>query len=312
LIKNKIFALAPLAGWTDFPFRKSVKKFGATLTVSEMISAQALVHNAKKSYKMIQKSSNEVPYSVQIATNSPQLTKEAVLILNNIKGIDIIDLNAGCPAPKVVRSGNGSKLLTNLNLLTSIVKTIKQTSNKKLTSVKTRLGFDKENIVDIARAIEDGGADFITIHGRTKAGGYKAEVDYEAIAKAKEAVKIPVIANGDISSYEKAQLVFKTTKCDGVMIGRAALGKPWIFKQLKEKKHYLSAKEKIGVIIEHFDNMIEFYGDYGTILFRKHLHNYSKGLQDGAKFRMLINKIEDPIQMREAIVEFFNESFRDF
>ena len=271
-----------------------------------MISAQALIHNAKKTYKMLEKSANETPFSVQIATNSKEHAQKAVEILNQYEHIDIIDLNAGCPAPKIVKNGSGSKLLTNLKLLTSIVKIIKQTSTKKLTSVKTRLGFDKNQIIDIAKAIEDGGADFITIHGRTKAGGYKAEVDYESIARAKEAVSIPVIANGDITSYEKAKQVYHITNCDGIMIGRAALGNPWIFKQLKENKDSLTNQEKLEVILEHFDNMIEFYKEYGAILFRKHLHNYSKGYKNASSFRTTINQTTDIKTFRKIIQDFFD------
>lgn len=304
---KKIFALAPLAGWTDLPFRETVKKFGADLTVSEMISSNALVHNSKKTKKMFLKSPIETPYSVQLVGSSAIVLKQAVEILNNESGIDIIDLNAGCPAPKVSGHGSGSALLKDLTLLGEIIKTIKKTSSKPLTSVKIRIGFDKKNGVDIAKCVEDAGADFLVVHGRTKVGGYKSEVDYDEIAKIKENIKIPVIANGDITSYEIAQKVLNHTKSDGVMIGRGAMGKPWIFKQLKEGKANLTNQEKRDVIMEHFDNMINFYGDFGAILFRKHLHNYSKGYKEASVFRDAINKIDCAMSAREIVFDFFDK-----
>lgn len=302
---KKVYALAPLAGWTDLPFRQTVKKFGADLTVSEMISSNALVYNAKRTKKMLEKSDLETPYSVQLAGSSAEVIKKAVEILNEEEGIDIIDLNAGCPAPKIVGHGSGSSLLKDLELLRSIVETIKETSNKKMTSVKIRLGFDQKIGPEIAKAVEAAGADFLVVHGRTKVGAYKAPVDYDQIAEVKASVKIPVIANGDITSFEKAHEVMEHTKTDGVMIGRGAMGNPWIFRQLKEGKAFLSRAEKRDVILEHFDNMVEFHGDYGTVLFRKHLHNYSKGYDEASTFRHTINRIEDVVEARKLIEEFF-------
>ena len=304
-----IYVLAPLAGLTDLPFRSVVKKFGADLTVSEMISSNALVHNSKKSLKMVEKSPLETPYSVQIAGAEEEVVKGAVEILNEIEGIDIIDLNSGCPVPKVVCHGSGSSLLKDLRKLERLVATIKRYSNKPLTSAKVRIGFEEKRPVEIAKAVEAGGADFIAVHGRTRAGKFKSEVDYDAIRQIKEAVKIPVIANGDIDSYEKAKWVLEFTGADGVMIGRGAVGKPWIFHQLKEGEGRIDPELKRQVILEHFDQMIAFYGDYGAILFRKHLHTYSKaGYRGASAFRDHVNRIEEPAQMRELIVTFFDPS----
>ncbi len=304
-----IYVLAPLAGLTDLPFRSVVKKFGADLTVSEMISSNALVHNSKKSLKMVEKSPLETPYSVQIAGAEEEVVKGAVEILNEIEGIDIIDLNSGCPVPKVVCHGSGSSLLKDLRKLERLVATIKRHSNKPLTSAKVRIGFEEKRPVEIAKAVEAGGADFIAVHGRTRAGKFKSEVDYDAIRQIKEAVKIPVIANGDIDSYEKAKWVLEFTGADGVMIGRGAVGKPWIFHQLKEGEGRIDPELKRQVILEHFDQMIAFYGDYGAILFRKHLHTYSKaGYRGASAFRDRVNRIEEPAQMRELIVTFFDPS----
>jgi len=220
---DPVYVLAPLAGYTDLPFRSVVKKFGADLTVSEMLSSNALVHGSQKTLHMLKKSPIEDPYSVQIAASEVETTKRAVEVLNEHEGIDIIDLNCGCPVPKVVGHGSGSSLLLNLPLMGEIIRTIKDTSNKNLTSVKIRLGFEKKNHIDIAKMVEDSGADFLAVHGRTRAGKFKATVDYDAIAQIKKAVSIPVIANGDIDSYEKAKWVLEHTGADGLMIGRGAI-----------------------------------------------------------------------------------------
>ncbi len=303
-----IYVLAPLAGFTDLPFRSVVKKFGADLTVSEMLSSNALAHNSKKTFHMLEKSPNEDPYSVQIAGSSVDIVKQAVEVLNDRDGIDIIDLNCGCPVPKVVGHGSGSSLLLNLPLMGEIIRTIKDTSNKNMTSVKIRLGFEKKNHIDIAKMVEDSGADFIAVHGRTRAGKFKAEVDYDAIKEIKEAVSIPVIANGDIDSYEKAKWVLEHTATDGVMIGRGAVGAPWIFHQLKTGKADIAQDIKHEIIMEHFDKMIAFYGAHGVAMFRKHTHTYSKGYRGASKLRNEVNHIADIKEYRSIIDEFFTNN----
>lgn len=306
--KKPIFVLAPLAGYTDLPFRSVVKKFGADLTVSEMLSSNALVHGSVKTLNMIQKNPNEDPYSVQIAGAEVDVIRRAVEILNEQEGIDIIDLNCGCPVPKVVGHGSGSSLLLNLPLMGDIIKTIKDTSNKSLTSVKIRLGFEEKNHIDIAKRVEDSGADFLAVHGRTRAGKFKAAVDYDAIREIKEAIKIPVIANGDIDSYEKAKWVLEHTGADGVMIGRGAIGAPWIFHQLKSGSVFIDKNIKHAIIMEHFDKMIEFYGSYGVSMFRKHTHTYSKGYPGASALRDSVNRISDIKEYRAVIDDFFSNS----
>ena len=300
-----VYVLAPLAGFTDLPFRSVVKKFGADLTVSEMISSNALAHGSKKTLHMLEKSPLEDPYSVQIAGASTEIVKSAVEILNDQEGIDIIDLNCGCPVPKVVGHGSGSSLLLDLPLMGEIIKTIKDTSNKKMTSVKIRLGFEKKNHIEIAKVVEDNGADFLAVHGRTRAGKFKAAVDYDAIREIKEAVDIPVIANGDIDSYEKAKWVLEHTGCDGVMIGRGAVGAPWIFHQLKNGSSEIDNGVKHQIIMEHFDRMIDFYGQRGVAIFRKHVHTYSKGYRGASVLRNLVNNIDDIQEYRNVIDDFF-------
>ncbi len=300
-----IYVLAPLAGFTDLPFRSVVKKFGADLTVSEMISSNALVHGSKKTLHMLQKAPLEDPYSVQIAGSNVDIVKGAVEILNEQEGIDIIDLNCGCPVPKVVSHGSGSSLLKDLPLMGKIIETIKTTSNKPMTSVKVRLGFEEKNHIEIAKVVEGSGADFIAVHGRTRAGKFKAPVDYDAIAEMKKAVNIPVIANGDIDTYEKAQAVLERTGCDGVMIGRGAVGAPWIFHQLKTGSKEIDPLVKYEIIMEHYDRMIEFYGARGVAMFRKHVHTYSKGYRGAAKLREAVNHIEDVAEFRRVLDDFF-------
>ncbi len=300
-----IYVLAPLAGFTDLPFRSVVKKFGADLTVSEMLSSNALIHHSKKTLHMLKKSPIEDPYSAQISGSNVDIVKGAVEILNEYDGIDIIDLNCGCPVPKVVGHGSGSSLLLDLPLMGSIIRTIKDTSNKNMTSVKIRLGFEKKNHIDIAKMVEDSGADFLAVHGRTRVGKFKAPVDYDAIKEIKEAVSIPVIANGDIDSYEKAKWVLEHTGADGVMIGRGAVGAPWIFHQLRSGEEDISMSLKHEIIMEHFDKMIEFYSQHGVAMFRKHTHTYSKGYRGASKLRDEVNHISDIKEYRDIIDNFF-------
>ncbi len=303
---KKLFFLAPLAGLTDLPFRSVVKEFGADVTVSEMISANALVANSKKTLKMIQKSDNEDPYLIQIAGSNTDIIKKAVLEINKLDNITGIDLNCGCPAPKVSSHGSGSSLLKDLDKLKEIISTIKKYSNKKYTSVKVRIGFDEKIPLDIALACEEAGVDFIAVHGRTKAGRYKAPVDYDAIKLMKESINIPLIANGDIKDYQKSEEVLNYTKADGVMIGRGAVGSPWVFDSMKNKGINLTTKEKKIYIVRHLEQMVKFYDKFGVILFRKHLHKYSKGLDEASEFRDKINTMDDVDDVYKTIDMFFN------
>ncbi len=303
-----VYALAPLAGFTDLPFRSVVKKFGVDLTISEMISSNALIHNSKKTHRMLEKSPIENPYSVQIAGSDLEVIRRAVEIINEREDVTGIDLNCGCPAPKVVNNLQGSSLLTDLPQMAKVIETIKKYSNKEYTSVKFRLGFNEKNHVEIAKVCEDSGADYIAVHGRTRAGRYKAPVDYDALAEIKSHIKIPMFANGDIDTPQKAKWVQEYTGAEGIMIGRAAVGKPWIFKQIKEGMAEPTPELIKEVVLEHFDQMLEHYDKYGAIIFRKNLHSYSKaGYQGASAFRDEINRIEDPLQMRAAIEAFFSQ-----
>ncbi|MCR2056733.1 tRNA-dihydrouridine synthase [Campylobacter helveticus] len=295
--------LAPMAGFTDPPFRSVVKQFGADVTISEMISSNALVYESTKSLKMLEKTPFEKPYIVQIAGGDEEILKKAVLILNELDFIDGIDFNCGCPVNKVVKQCAGSALLENLELFKKLVGIIKTYNKKSLTSVKFRLGFNEKYPEKMAQICEELEVDFISIHGRTRKQLYSGKADYHSIAKAKQSVKIPVIANGDINA-QNAEEVFKITACEGLMIGRASVGNPWIFYEIKEGKSVDEALKK-RIILTHFEEMLKHYKAMGVSIFRKHLHEYSKGHKDASAFRDMINRIDDEALMRTKIEEFF-------
>ncbi|HEF3531616.1 TPA: tRNA-dihydrouridine synthase [Campylobacter upsaliensis] len=299
---NPLF-LAPMAGFTDPPFRSVVKQFGADVTISEMISSNALVYESQKSLKMLEKTPFETPYIVQIAGGDEDILKKAVLILNELDFIDGIDFNCGCPVNKVVKQCAGSALLENLDLFKRLVGVIKTHNKKQFTSVKFRLGFNDKYPEKMAKICEELGVDFISIHGRTRKQLYSGSADYNSIAKAKKSVKIPVIANGDINA-QNAKEVLKITACEGLMIGRASVGNPWIFYEIKEGKSVNEALKK-RIILTHFEEMIKHYKAMGVSIFRKHLHEYSKGYKDASAFRDMINRIDDANLMRTKIEEFF-------
>ncbi|HEF3565746.1 TPA: tRNA-dihydrouridine synthase [Campylobacter upsaliensis] len=299
---NPLF-LAPMAGFTDPPFRSVVKQFGADVTISEMISSNALVYESQKSLKMLEKTPFETPYIVQIAGGDEDILKKAVLILNELDFIDGIDFNCGCPVNKVVKQCVGSALLENLELFRKLVGVIKTHNKKQFTSVKFRLGFNDKYPEKMAQICEELGVDFISIHGRTRKQLYSGSADYNSIAKAKKSVKIPVIANGDINA-QNAKEVLKITACEGLMIGRASVGNPWIFYEIKEGKSVNEALKK-RIILTHFEEMIKHYKAMGVSIFRKHLHEYSKGYKDASAFRDMINRIDDANLMRTKIEEFF-------
>ncbi len=300
-----LFFLAPLAGYTDLPFRSVIKKFGCDLTFSEMINVNAIAYNNEKTKKMMIKSPIENPYFIQIAANNPKKAIKAVEIINENNNIDGIDINLGCPVQKARKSGYGGILLKDENkeTLKEIINSIIKTS-KKPVSAKIRLGFDKSVAVDRAKLLQDLGIKFLTVHGRTVKQMYKGEANYEEIKKVVNSVNIPVIANGDIIDYQKAKYVLDFTGAKGVAIGRGAVGKPWIFLKMKQNGE-ITPKQKKEVLLEHFNQMIKWYGDYGAILFRKHLHQYSKGIEKASEFRNEINKETNPNKIRKLIEEYF-------
>lgn len=308
-LPQPLLMLAPLAGYSDLPFRKVVKSFGVDVTISEMISSHALVYENKKTRLMTLKSPNEIPFALQIAGSKDAVLEAAVHKINEFEWVDIIDFNCGCPAPKVANHGNGSALLKDLPRLTQILKNIRKAGSKKIYSVKVRLGFDKKIPLELAHAINESNVDYAVVHARTKADAYKRDkIDYDSVALMREILKVPLIVNGEIDSLESFSAVMKHTGAAGAMIGRAALKSPWIFWQIKNNTSALPFSLKRDLVLEHLDSMFEFYGERGVVMFRKNLHAYAKGAPNASAYKDFVNKERDYKAMRDSIIEFFESN----
>jgi tRNA-dihydrouridine synthase B len=312
-LPNNLF-LAPMAGVTDRPFRQLCRRLGAGMAVSEMITANKALWASKKSMLRANHDGEPEPRSVQIAGADPLMLAEAAQ--HNVdQGAHIIDINMGCPAKKVCNVMAGSALLQNEKLVAEILESVVNAVNVPVT-LKIRTGWDTENRngVNIAKIAEQSGIQLLAVHGRTRACAYKGEAEYDTIASIKSEIDIPVIANGDITSPEKAEQVLKHTQVDGLMIGRAAQGNPWIFKQID---HYLTHKvhlpspsllEVRETLIEHLHTLYDFYGEYtGVRMARKHIAWYSKGLRNGNPFRQHMNTLETPQQQIDYTIAFFEQ-----
>ena len=305
-LENNIL-LAPMAGITDLPFRVMAKKQGAALVYTEMVSSKAIFYGDEKTKKLLNMEGEESPIAVQIFGSDVESMVFAAKYVESIA--DIIDINMGCPAPKVVKNGDGSKLLLNLDLAEEIVKTVVEAVKKPVT-VKFRKGWNNSNIVAIeaAKRFERSGAKAITIHGRTREEYYSGNCDLDIIKQVKQAVSIPVIGNGDVKDIKSAQKMFEYTGVDGIMVARASLGNPWIFKSIIEETEYIPTnKERLDAILEHLELMIKEKGEYVAIReMRKHISGYTKNLPNSSRFREEMNKIENKEELIKYITEYLS------
>ncbi|MBI4707294.1 MAG: tRNA dihydrouridine synthase DusB [Candidatus Omnitrophica bacterium] len=300
--------LAPMAGISDLPFRLLNRRFGAEFCFVEMINARSIGHKSKKTIQMLASTAKDKPLGVQLLGCEPQYILRALDVLKKFT-FDLLDFNAACPAKKVTRRGEGASLLRDTDKLQSLLRLVVRNSSVPVT-VKMRIGWDNDtiNAREVALSAEDAGVKAIFVHGRTKLQGYSGNVDYSSIKKVKSAVKIPVIASGDVLSAQLVKKMFDETGCDGVAIARGALGNPWIFKEAREylKKGTVllrpSAQEIAKIMLEHLDSSVEFYGEkVGVVKFRKFFGWYTKGLRQVRALRERSSQAKSKQQMVEII-----------
>lgn len=306
--------LAPMAGVTDRPFRQLCRQLGAGLVVGEMVAANPEMRHTRKSQLRLDHTGEPEPIAVQIVGGDPQILADSAQF-NAANGAQIIDINMGCPAKKVCNKAAGSALLKDEGLVKEILQAVVAAVDVPV-SLKIRTGWspDQRNGVNIAQIAQDAGIVSLAVHGRTRACGYKNTVEYDTIRNVKSSIDIPVFANGDITSAEKAAKVMQYTGADGVLIGRAAQGRPWIF---REVSHYLVTGEHLPaaeideieqILLSHLAALHEFYGDYlGVRIARKHVSWYLQHQANGSDFRRIFNRLETATEQRQAIETFFKE-----
>jgi tRNA-dihydrouridine synthase B len=304
--------LAPMSGVTDLPFRRLVKSHGAGLVVSEMIASEAMIRETRQSMTMAKNCPEEQPMAVQLAGCEPKVMAEAAK-LNADRGAALIDINFGCPVKKVVNGQAGSALMREEGLAARILEATVKAVNLPVT-LKMRTGWDdnSRNAPKLAKIAEDAGIKMITVHGRTRCQFYEGHADWSFVRRVKEAVSLPVIVNGDITTFEEAQEALALSGADGVMVGRGAYGKPWFLRQLM---HFFKTgarrpdpplAEQRDILLGHYDEMLSHYGiNVGIRIARKHLGWYSKGLYGSSEFRATVNRCDDPKQVKAMVSEFY-------
>ena len=311
-LRNNLF-VAPMAGVTDRPFRQLCKKMGAGLAVSEMVTSNSLLYGSAKTPRRANHAGEVEPISVQIAGSIPSMMADAAR--HNVdRGAQIIDINMGCPAKKICNVMAGSALLKDEALVGRILEAVVEAVPETPVTLKIRTGWDKasRNALTILKIAEQSGIRALALHGRTRACGYTGHAEYETIAAVKAEARIPIIANGDITTPEKARQVLDVTGADAIMIGRAAQGRPWLFREIE---HYLNTgthllpprvSEIHDILLAHLEDLYAFYGvDTGVRVARKHISWYTRGLVGSAAFRHMMNLLPDVIQQRQAVNDFF-------
>ena len=304
-VENNVF-LGPMAGVTDKAFRQIVREFKPGLTFTEMASSKAMEFKSEKTNKILELLPDERPSVVQIFGHDVNTICSMIEKLNEIEEIDIIDINMGCPAPKLVKNGDGAGMLLDLDNIKLVLEEAVKISKKTIT-VKTRKGFndDKITAVKVAKIAQEAGVKMITIHGRTREEYYTGTADLEIIKEVKNAVSIPVIGNGDIVDINSAIKMFKYTGCDGIMISRGSLGNPFVFKNIIEGKEYSTSNiQKYNTILKHIDLACKYEGEkISRLKLRKHIAWYLKGIKGGSTFRDRINKSETIDEMKQIVKE---------
>jgi tRNA-dihydrouridine synthase B len=317
LLKNRLI-VAPMAGVTDRPFRQLCKRLGAGMAVSEMVTSNSLLYGSAKTQRRANHTGEVDPISVQIAGADPAMMAEAAR--HNVdRGAQIIDINMGCPAKKVCNVMAGSALLQDESLVARILDAVVNAVPEVPVTLKVRTGWDREhrNALNILKIAENAGIQTLAMHGRTRACGYSGEAEYDTIRAVKAEARIPVIANGDITTAEKARFVFEYTGADAVMIGRAAQGRPWIFREIE---HFLQTGQHLpqpevaeihAILLEHIHDLYGFYGEQtGVRVARKHISWYTRGLVGSSAFRHAMNRLDSAVEQLHAVDEYFAQAAR--